>query len=127
MKYDDLLNVPYKEQGRTKEEGFDCFGVCVEMCRRDGKILKDPFKDIKNISNEEANDYINEALNIKEIPKAEPGAIVEFFLSGNLHAGYVVKGDLMIHATKDKGVRISPIKALNPVAFYEVINESDNL
>ena len=45
---------------------------------------------------------------------------------GNAHVGYIVERGKVLHATIDKGVKISPLAIfLNPI-YYEVtdINES---
>ncbi|MCF0222950.1 MAG: C40 family peptidase, partial [Fibrobacter sp.] len=54
MKYDDLLNVPYKHGGRDLA-GFDCYGLVIECSRRNGKPLRDFFKDLEKLSSSELN------------------------------------------------------------------------
>lgn len=39
--YKDLIGVKYKDNGRSKEEGFDCYGLAIEVLRRNGKVLED--------------------------------------------------------------------------------------
>lgn len=124
MRYDDLLGIPYKEHGRSKEEGFDCYGVCVEMCKRDGKKLKDPYT-IAHLASDKVSDYISGKINIRKIDRPIIGGLVECTHKGSLHAGYIVGRGLMIHATIDKGVRVTPIAAMKPIAYYEVTDESD--
>ena len=43
--YEDLLGVRFKVHGRNKKEGFDCYGLAIEVLRRNGIILKDVFYD----------------------------------------------------------------------------------
>ncbi len=124
MKYDDLLNVPFKKSGRDKN-GFDCYGVVVECCRRAGTPLKDLYGDIVDLPADRVNDYISGGLNVKEIPAPKVGALVYSVYKGNVHVGFIVERDKVLHATIDKGVKISPLVALHPIAYYEVINESD--
>lgn len=126
MKYDDLLNIPYKPHGRSKKEGFDCYGVAVEMCRRAGTPLKDLY-DIATLPTEKVNDYINGGVNVRKIDRPKIGGLAEFTRHGRLHVGYIVERGKVIHATTDKGVRITPIEIMKPIAFYEVINESDTI
>lgn len=124
MKYDDLLNVPFRKLGRDKS-GFDCYGVVVECCKRAGTPLRDLYNDIADLPVESVRDYIDGGLNVREVPEAKIGGLVCSAYKGNVHVGYIVGRGLVLHATIDKGVKISPLEALHPIAFYEVINESD--
>lgn len=124
MKYDDLLNIPFKHLGRDKT-GYDCYGLVIECCRRAGKPLKDYHKKIFSLPTEEINDYISSGLNLRQIDKAKVGCIVLSEYKGNTHVGYIVEREKVLHATIDKGVKISPLFALHPIAYYEVIDESN--
>lgn len=125
MKYDDLLNAPFKKFGRNKN-GFDCYGLVVECCSRAGTPLKDLYDDIVDLPDDGVNDYINGGLNVRQIPTAKVGALVYSSYKGNVHVGYIVERDKVIHATIDKGVRISPLSTLRPIAFYEVIPDESH-
>ena len=125
MRYDDLLNIPFKKFGRDKN-GFDCYGLVMECCRRAGTPLRDLYGDIVDLPAEEVGDYVNGGLNVREIPAPKIGCLAYSIYKGNTHVGYIVARGLVIHATIDKGVKISPLAALRPIAFYEVINESDS-
>lgn len=124
MKYDDLLNIPFKKFGRDKS-GFDCYGVVMECCKRAGTPLRDLYGDIVDLPADGVNDYISGGLNVREIPAPKVGAIVYSIYHGNVHVGYIVDRGIVLHATIDKGVKISPLAALRPISYYEVINESD--
>lgn len=126
MKYDDLLNVPFKKFGRDKS-GYDCYGLCVEMCRRAGTPLKDLYGGIVDLPADGVNDYIRGGLNVREIPEPRAGALAYGTYKGNVHVAYIVERNLVIHAIIDKGVRVSPLAAIRPIAYYEVINESDTV
>lgn len=126
MKYDDLLNVPFKKFGRDKN-GFDCYGVVIECCKRAGTPLKDLYGDIVDLPADKVNDYISGGLNVKEIPAPKVGGLVYSIYKNNVHVGYIVERDKVLHATIDKGVKISPLAALKPIAYYEVINESNTI
>ena len=126
MKYDDLLNVPFKKFGRD-EKGFDCYGVVMECCKRAGTPLKDLYDDIVDLPVDKVNDYISGGLNVKQIKEAKIGAIVYSMYHGNTHVGYIVERGKVLHATIDKGVKITPLIAMHPIAFFEVINESNTL
>lgn len=124
MKYDDLLNIPFKKFGRDKN-GYDCYGVVMECCRRAGTPLKDLYSDIVDLPADSVNDYIRGGLNVRQIDTPKTGALVYSIYKSNVHAGYIVSRGCVLHATIDKGVKISPLQALHPIAYYEVINESD--
>ena len=76
---------------------------------------------------DKVNNYINGGLNVRKISKARKGALVYSIYHGNAHVGYLVERDKVLHATIDKGVKISPLVAMHPIAFFEVINESDTI
>ena len=126
MKYDDLLNIPFKKFGRDKN-GFDCYGVVIECCKRAGTPLKDLYGDIVDLPADKVNDYISGGLNVKEIPAPKVGGLVYSIYKNNVHVGYIVERDKVLHATIDKGVKISPLAALKPIAYYEVIHESNTI
>ena len=123
MRWDDLLNVPYKPHGRGRD-GMDCYGLAVEMCRRAGTPLRDLY-DIAELPTESVNDYIRGGVNVRRTDAPRVGCLVEFTHRGNAHVGYVVERDRMIHATTNRGVRVTPIAIMHPIAYYEVVNESD--
>jgi len=125
MKYDDLLNIPFKKFGRDKN-GFDCYGVVMECCRRAGTPLKDLYGDIVDLPANGVNDYISGGLNVREIPAPKTGGLVYSIYKGNVHVGYIVERGKVLHATVN-GVKISPLAVMKPIAFYEVINESDTV
>lgn len=124
MKYDDLLNIPFKKFGRDKS-GYDCYGVVMECCKRAGTPLKDLYGGIVDLPADRVNDYVSGGLNVREIDAPKKGALVYSIYKGNVHIGYIVERGLVLHATIDKGVKISPLAALRPIAYYEVTNESD--
>lgn len=116
INYTDLLNAPYEKYG-------NCYGLLVECCRRAGTPLKNPFERMHKLAAGEEIPYITD-LNIKEIPAPKAGAIVECLDGNNLHVGYLVSNNLVIHSTRKLGVKITHIAALTPIKYYEVTNEN---
>lgn len=113
----DLIGVPYKENGRSLE-GLDCYGLAIEVEKRIGKNLIDVYYNNHNI---ELSDEYSPLLNIRKIVNVYPGALLEMHIGSELHIGVAITKDLMIHATKNQGVRISKINAYPITNIYEVI------
>lgn len=113
----DLIGIPYKENGRTVE-GLDCYGLAIEVEKRLGKNLIDVCYDNHNI--ELSNEYAP-LLNIRKIVNVYPGALLEMHIGSELHIGVALNDKLMIHATRNQGVRISQINAYPITNIYEVI------
>ena len=41
LRIDDLIGVRFKNHGRSVEEGFDCYGLAIEVSKRLGHNLRD--------------------------------------------------------------------------------------
>lgn len=122
--YNDLLGAKYKPHGRG-DGGFDCYGLVLECCKRAGTPIKDPFQKYEHMPVGSEMLYINDYNNIKEINAPKTGAIAECKTGENLHVAYMVTPQLALHITQ-KGCRVTHIRALNPIRYYEVIkNESE--
>lgn len=122
MFYEDLLGVKYKVHGRNKDEGFDCYGLVIECCKRNSTPLLDLWYDQTSMNCEKAEiDYINKGLNVKEYNgKPKQGIIVEMDYNGNLHAGFMVDSYNVLHTTKN-GVKLTCLNGVKVKAFYEVV------
>ena len=120
IKYDDLLTAPYKPHGRG-DGGFDCYGLVMECCKRAGTPIQDPFINYVHLPVGEELRYINDYNNIREIKAPKAGAVAECRTGENLHVAYMVSNTLALHIT-ERGARVTHIRALNPIRFYEVIN-----
>lgn len=122
--YNDLLGAKYKPHGRG-DGGYDCYGLVLECCKRAGTPIKDPFQKYEHLPVGAEMLYINDYNNIKEINAPKAGAIAECKTGENLHVAYMVTPQLAIHITQ-KCCRVTHIRALNPIRYYEVIkNESE--
>lgn len=120
MRYDDLLSVPFLKGGRTRE-GMDCYGVCIEMCRRCGKTLPDidTYGRIYSADIHGKDDFFSGYVRQADGPGAR--RIVEYMnSSGETHVGFMLSDRLYIHATEG-GVRVTPLIAVKNPKFYEVI------
>ena len=115
--YEDLLGIQYKDHGRSKEEGFDCYGLVIELCRRNGTPLVDVWYDNHNL---EQADNIPQ-MNIQEETEIKPGYLLEMRYNDTLHIGMAVNSRQFIHTTR-KGVRVSPIGSIPIMGIYSVCN-----
>ena len=117
--YEDLLTAKYKPHGRG-DGGYDCYGLVLECCRRAGTPLIDPFEKYVHLPVGAELPYINDYNNIREISAPKAGAIAECRTGENLHVAYMVSNSLALHIT-ERGARVTHIRALNPIRFYEVV------
>ena len=125
MKWDDLLNVPFKWGGRDKS-GMDCFGIVVECCRRAGTPIKDPFMSLKeSVPYEEAERIRKQAINIEEVRSPVVGGIVYGEWRGRSHVGYIVSRGRVLHAIENEKPRVSPLAVFKNPLFYEVVDEEE--
>lgn len=108
MYYEDLLTVPYKEFGRDKN-GMDCYGLVLEMARRNGTPLLDFVYHDKLVNNREIDSCLGK-INVSRIQETEKkaGDLVEWDFEDNLHVGFLLDENTIIHATYE-GVRITPL------------------
>ena len=119
MRYDDLLNAPYKHGGRGKD-GFDCYGLVMECCRRNGTPLRDFFKDIESLDADDVEGYVRRGLNVRKTDAPRPGCVVEMEYRGKAHVGFLAERGVIVHATFDRGVRTTHPACAKITAYYEV-------
>ncbi len=121
MTFTDLIGIPYKEHGRSKEEGFDCYGLVLECFRRAGTPLADLDYRSPSFTLSQA-DGAKAGLNVRQVPSPKPGRIIEMDYNGKVHIGYLADMNNVLHAT-ERGVRLSALAALKVRGFYEVLPE----
>ena len=117
LEISDLIGIPYKENGRDKD-GYDCYGLVIEVEKRLGKNLIDVCYD----NHQEAlAEEFKPLLNVREVNQIYEGVVLEIHHNGELHIAVALNKDVMIHATTNQGVRISRIGAYPILHKYEVI------
>lgn len=109
---DDLLGVRFKNHGRSIEEGFDCYGLAIEVSRRLGHELYDLW--YKKSSTETFSENYEEmckkmSSKIEETSVQELGNLILFAENGRMtHIGVILEENIFIHADY-QGVRVMRI------------------
>jgi len=109
LNYTDLLGIPFKMGGRTKQEGFDCYGLCMEVAKRAGVTPYEFNIGIEDLH--KRSDAINNGKeSCIEIDKPEPFCIVTFKIRPPYvtHMGIVLEDcKSFIHILKKRSVSIA--------------------
>lgn len=101
LKIDDLLGVRFTNHGRSIEEGFDCYGLAIEVSKRLGHELKDIWYERacpETFSNNAENCILlNEVVETKEL---KLGNLIVFSDGkGNMvHIGVMLDDEYFIHS-----------------------------
>ena len=123
----DLIGVPYKIHGRSKEEGFDCYGVVKEMVRRDYGIEL-PDVDYKSLDEQEfIRNQLHTLACVEKIDNLQNKCIIELSVKGlPIHCGYYLEEGLFIHSRQRFGTIIEPISRWKSklVGVYKVKNSN---
>jgi cell wall-associated NlpC family hydrolase len=120
----DLIGIPFKNLGRSKEEGFDCWGLACEVFRQYGITLPDYRMDANN---REAifEAYQNVRTNYVEVSGNLPVPCLIFMRFNSAHGNHVgvYLGDgKFIHARSKSNSCVerldSPAWRTNIIGFY---------
>ena len=109
----DLIGIPYKEHGRSKE-GFDCYGLVMEVEKRIGVYLPD--FDYETHTDELTDgivEDIKKSGKAKRIPQLVDGALVLFKNSQglNAHIGVYVGEGQICHCNR-RGVHVDSSRVM---------------
>jgi len=102
------LSVPYKDRGRSLDEGFDCYGLVMDIARTYlNTELPDPYYDLSNSTAEDTliengmHDWV-EKINISDIQPFDFVMIRGFASKLGTHIGVYVGSDTVLHAAKPR-------------------------
>ena len=109
----DLIGVPYKDHGRSKD-GMDCYGLAIEVLRRYGYKLDDVYYENHDLTLCEEN---LPTLNVSPIDQVREGAILEMQYEDYIHIGVCISRKEFIHMTRT-GCRINHIGSLPIRGIY---------
>ncbi len=110
---DDLLGIPFKMHGRDKN-GFDCYGLVIEVSKRFGHKMVDMFYDYdkeNNLQKLDDNTYnITKGSGLIKTDIPDTSDVLLFFDNKNrtTHIGVYLSNDNFIHCDGD-GVHISKL------------------
>lgn len=109
MNYCDLIGTRFKIHGRNKDEGFDCYGLAIEVLRRNGIILKDAFyKDLD--TRETIREELHAIIPHEKIENPQINCIIELAVHGEpLHIAVYIGNGMIIHTTHRTGVVLEPL------------------
>lgn len=123
----DLIGTPYKVHGRSKEEGFDCYGVIIEMVKRDYGIEL-PDVDYKSLDEQEfIRNQIHTLACVEKIDNLQEKCIIELSIRGiPMHVGYYIGDGMFIHSRQRFGTIIEPVSRWKSriMGVYKVKNSN---
>lgn len=124
MFYKDLLGVKFTPHGRNKKDGFDCYGLAIEILKRNGIILNDVFYE-KIENEEEIKKSAFLKTKHKKIETLKKNCIILLRVKNEpTHIAVYIGNNFLIHATKNYGVIIEPIYKWKKriEGIYEICN-----
>ena len=120
----DLIGVKYTPHGRSKEEGFDCYGGAIEVLRRAGYEMRDFYYE-QSIGNGTLYCSLLEGIPNIKLEKPEPYCIIGFVLRGKIsHCGVYLGQNKFITASLGVGVHVDSLLSWKKrvAGYYKVTN-----
>lgn len=130
--YSDLIGVPFKNQGRDKNTGLDCYGLVMEVYKKIGIQLPEYYADWDNV--EKINSIIQQEVGTSLWKKVDGRHIpipcvmaIRFGVPKGVvnHTGVYVGNGKFIHIRENVGVCVdrvnSPAWKKQIEGFYEYI------
>lgn len=114
IKVDDLIGAKFRNHGRNAKDGFDCYGLAIEVSKRYGHTLEDLWYEKSSSEMFESKyDSVLKNMGDKLIPtdKQEESNLIVFFENGKaVHIGIIIDDDMFMHADI-YGVRITKLSS----------------
>lgn len=107
----DLIGVPYRPHGRGMD-GMDCYGLAIEVLRRNGIELADVFYESTDTgSNLRTAEVIRRGLPLERLERPEELCLVDIAMSGGgtSHVGVYIGGGMFVHSMRDVGVCVQSV------------------
>jgi cell wall-associated NlpC family hydrolase len=106
----DLIGVPFKQRGRDKS-GMDCFGLAIEVLKREGIQLDDAFyEDLEADTKKRLMESLEASVPNTRLERPEKNCVIEFNILGQpSHIGVYLGGGEFIHASEQFGVVIDKL------------------
>ena len=108
MMYSDLLGVRFRLHGRSKEEGFDCYGLVIEVLKRNGIEIPDIY--YSSLKEDDSKwEYFNSYF--EKVEKPEINCIVEISSLSQRrgHMAVYIGEGYIIHSLIKTGVVIEKL------------------
>lgn len=121
--YDDLVGVPFKDGGRSKEQGFDCWGLALELFKRQDIWLTD-YQCSSEATAQVAGNMLKARPQWRKLDAPIIGCLVVIRMLDEgwaNHCGVYVGAGKFIHAyTEDTGVVIDRVRRWGPriIGYY---------
>ena len=121
--YSDLIGIRFTPYGRTKEEGFDCYGLVKFYLKRHGIELYDITYDFEKRINARKEIFATNKSVVLDKPEID--CVIEMRIKNEpTHVGVYVGEGKILHAVEGLGVIIDSIerKKEQIVGYYRVCN-----
>ena len=109
--YNDLIGIPFRDSGRDAKTGLDCYGLVMEVYRRNGKELPEYFAPA--FDDAAVNAEIDRARPVWERVVGDPPPLSVMAIKFNSHlcnhTGVYIGNGLFIHTRERIGVNIDRI------------------
>ena len=114
LKIDDLIGVRFTSHGRSRAEGFDCYGLAIEISKRLGRNLEDIWYEKaspETFTENYESVFSKVADKVELTDDLDFGNYIVFFdEKGNMvHIGVLLDDEVFIHADVG-GVRITRLE-----------------
>jgi len=132
LEYKEYIGIPFKNRGRDKKTGLDCWGLVSVVLKDQYAIIVPELLDYSDCLNRDQTSKVIE-LNTPlvsgiKLDNPEEGCVVVLSSGGlSAHVGLVISKNMMLHTTKGVGACIEPLNSpriKSRIKGYYRVNES---